>query len=225
LLGRAGKWLAVLVVASLMVPALTTQWSDRQKELDLKTSLVSQLTSSAAIATQDAFTLVGDEAKSPTIKDAAWRTEYRSILKEWRVAAFTLMSELGAYFPDVKSTTKPGQDLLLVDAFSEYNNAVQQYIRLSLDECSKNTSRQKVIGELYSYLALSLSNGIKKYPVGTGSGQKCWKKPERFRKAYQRLGDELLTRRDPLVDVVIHSNAAGYNVGFKDFVHQLLPFY
>lgn len=64
LLASAAKWLAVLVVASLMVPALTSQWSDRQKELDVKNAVVAQITHSAATATQDAYSLVDDESKS-----------------------------------------------------------------------------------------------------------------------------------------------------------------
>jgi hypothetical protein len=30
---------------------------------------------------------------------------------------------------------------------------------------------------------------------GSGSGRRCWKKPERFRAAYQGLGDTLLRKR------------------------------
>jgi hypothetical protein len=227
LLGRAAKWVAVLAVVSLMVPALTTQWSDRQKELDLKTSLVSQITGSAATATQDAFTLVADEAKSSSIKDPAWRAQYRNILKEWRVAAFTLESELDAYFPRVElSNRQPSQPSRLVPAFALYNDIIQDYIRLSLDECRTNNGRRLAIARIYSYLGEDPPAAITGRPnTSIIHGPECWKKSESFRLGYQDLGDDLLKRRDILVDAVIHSNAAGYNVGFKDFVHQIVPFF
>lgn len=223
LLGRAAKWLAALLVVSIMVPALTTQWSDRQKELDLKTSLVSQITGSAATATQDAFTLVADEAKSTAIKDQTWRSQYRNILKEWRVAAFTLESELDAYFPKVRLANRK---LRLVPEFHRYNNIIQEYIRLSLDECGKDAGRIRVTKDIYAYLGQHEPASISTIPdAPPGHPSQCWRKGERFRLSYQDLGGELLTRRDTLVDAVIHSNAAGYNIGFKDFVHQVIPFF
>jgi hypothetical protein len=226
LLGRAAKWLAVLVVVSVMVPALTTQWSDRQKELELKTSLVAQITSSAATATQDAFDLVGDERKSTVIKNDLWRAQYRSILKEWRVDAFTLESELDAYFSAVRLSQTH-----LPNAFATYNEVVQNYILLSLDLCSGHKDRTTAVRLIYKYLPArspekqDQKETINSDPPGSGAGRRCWKKSEAFRQAYQTLGEELLDKRDELVDAVIQSDAAGYNVGFKDFVHQVLPFF
>ena len=202
-----------------MVPALTSQWSDRQKELDVKNALVSQITRSAATATQDAYTLVEDEAQSAMIKDPLWRSEYRSILKEWRVAAFTLQSELQAYFP---SATLGSSSLLM--AFHNYNNVVQQYIRLSGDECADN--RQWVVNAIYSkYLHKHPWRVIANNPPGITPNPACWKKSEEFRQSYQDLGENLLGRRKDLVQAVIGSSAAGFNVGFRDFVHQVLPFF
>jgi hypothetical protein len=227
LLASAAKWLAVLVVASLMVPALTSQWSDRQKELDVKNEVVAQITHSAATATQDAYSLVDDESKSARIKDSLWRSQYRSIVKEWRVAAFTLESELEAYFPNIELSSSS-----LVNAFHEYNNHVQQYIRLSGDECADEERNDEAVHKLYGYLfhresrrgprAIEMNPPVPK--SGNSPDPSCWAKPTKFRSKYQALGEELLRRREVLVQAVIHSNAAGFNVGFRDFVRQVLPF-
>jgi hypothetical protein len=153
--------------------------SDRQKELDLKTSLVSQITGSAATDTQDAFTLVGDEAKSASIKDLAWRSEYRRILKEWRVAAFTLESELDACFPHAKvHLLARSRQSSLVPAFRTYNRIIQYYIRLSLDECTTQGGRQGAIKAIYRYLNQQPPHGISDFPIGrVKHGPGCWKKP------------------------------------------------
>lgn len=243
-----------------MVPAITTQWSDRQKELDLKTSLISRITGSAAIATQDTISLigdekvVGDEAKSPPIKDAAqyrniiaaWRRQYRNTLKEWRVAASTLQSELHAYFPDTtlegfaiddgrcetaSSQTASAPRCSLDDAFGLYGRLVSDYIRLSLGECPRDHGRRKAVGQIRSYFHGKLESVRWKFikqpprvehaPLVTD----CWLKVDDFRQEHQDLGGRVLNQRNQLVDALIASHAAGYNVGFGDFLHQVIPVY
>jgi hypothetical protein len=51
-LRRVALWLLALLVASWVLPALTRQWSDRQAELTLKTSLLTRMSEglSATIA-------------------------------------------------------------------------------------------------------------------------------------------------------------------------------
>jgi hypothetical protein len=120
-LGRLLKWLVALLVASLFIPAITTQWSDRQKELDIKAALISQITESAAATVQDSVFLVSDESK--------------------------------------------------------------------------------------------------------GRRGSCWLKTNEFRIAYQALGERLLSKRQPLLATITESPAAGYNVGFRDFLRQVLPPY
>ena len=42
-LPRSTGWIATILIGSLLVPALTKQWSDRTKELEIKTSLIREM--------------------------------------------------------------------------------------------------------------------------------------------------------------------------------------
>ena len=81
------------------------------------------------------------------------------------------------------------------------------------------------IEAISDYLGETVPRVIKTDPPGTGAGPRCWKKSEGFRASYQTLGESLLEERNTLVGAVIRSNAAGYNVGVKDFIHQVMPFF
>jgi hypothetical protein len=120
-----------------------------------------------------------DEAKSASIKDLAWRSEYRRILKEWRVAAFTLESELDACFPHAKvHLLARSRQSSLVPAFRTYNRIIQYYIRLSLDECTTQGGRQGAVKAIYRYLNQQPPHGISDFPIGrVKHGPGCWKKP------------------------------------------------
>ena len=50
-------WGGALVVASLVIPAIVQQWTDRSKELELKNSLVTEISDSAADLTQSVLLL------------------------------------------------------------------------------------------------------------------------------------------------------------------------
>src|SRR5262249_34532697 len=55
-------WAAVgLVVAGLLIPAVTREWSDRPREIDLKTRIVNTLGSATAAATANALLIAENE--------------------------------------------------------------------------------------------------------------------------------------------------------------------
>jgi hypothetical protein len=225
---RSGKWIAALVLASLVLPAVTTQWSDRQKELSLKESLISQLTLSAATAIEGAHSLVIEETQAGPLQAASLRPRYGAIAMGWNVDIFTLESRLNAYFPHAKLRDKP--HTRLGAAVRTYNLRVQDYILLSGPTCSDTDLFRNALKRLKSYLPtieeedwLSLGwideEANDEQPKRSGP---CWRHAEEFRRAYQEpLGLKLLEKRGSLVETIVQSGAEGYYVGFRDLLRQV----
>jgi hypothetical protein len=213
----AAKWAVTLVIASLAIPAITTQWSDRQKELTLKDGLVSRLTQSAATAIEDAGFLVRDEAISKKVRGSEWRSRFTAIARAWNIDAAALESELAAYFPDTKVASRSFRS-----AFHEYSNRVQGYIFLSSQVCQGD--RRVPADSLRKYL--QPTRAATAYPNLTEpSIGDCWRRTGAFKDDYVAAGAALLAHRDPLLTTLVHAHAAGYSVGFRAFLKQLLPFY
>jgi hypothetical protein len=220
---------------SLLIPALTTQWSDRQKELEIKSSLVAQITESSAATIEDAIFFVEIQVKAwppverMTIRE--WKVygrvadaRYRAIVKRWRVQASSLESRLVAYFPDAHFVVDQRKPQLLKKAFAEYRGEVEQYILLTKDLCKNDDTRLKTVAAVEGYLKAELN--VK--PVGLDAAPEsvsCWEKGEAFLDAYRGVGDSLLLRLNDFVNAIVRSNAAGYNVGARDFIRQILPIY
>jgi hypothetical protein len=209
-------------VISLAIPAITSQWSDRQKELELKDKLVSQFTSSAATAIENADGLVDDETRGGELPADSLRSRWASISSGWKVAAYTLESELAAYYPDAKLRGDNGMSFQ--DAFDEYNERVQQFIYLGFNDC--RDGRVGRLELLSRYLGFRKHGDVWK-ALDTDAEHKvnCWRRTGDFKAAYVGyLSSLLLEKRADLVDTVIHSSAAGFNDSFGDFVRQIVPF-
>ena len=221
-LKRSAKWLGAIVVASLVLPALTTQWADRQNELALKEGLVSQLTFSAATAIEEAHALVLDETQSEPPPPKDLRSRYSAFATAWNVAIYTLESKLKAYFPDAELQDEPGMSLQ--KAVHEYNLRVQDYILLSGEICAGNQLFKDASERLTDYLGTALPNVSRSTVERSGDPYRCWRRSEAFRRAYQDpIGLRLLNKRDRLVETIVDSGAQGYNVGFQDFLRQIVP--
>lgn len=213
----AAKWAVTLVIASIAIPAITTQWSDRQKELTLKDGLVSRLTQSAATAIEDAGFLVRDEAISKNVRGSMWRARFTGIARSWNIDAAALESELTAYFPHAKVASQSFRR-----AFHEYSNRVQGYIFLSSQVCQGD--RRVSADSLRKYLQPARWETA--YPNLTEpSIGDCWRRTRAFKDDYVAAGAALLAHRDQLLATLVHAHAAGYSVGFRAFLKQLLPFY
>jgi hypothetical protein len=221
-LTRTGKWLAAILVASLILPALTAQWADRQNELALKEKLVSELTLSAATAIEEAHALVLEEVQPDPLPMQALRARYGAVAKAWSIAIFTLETKLSAYFPDAKLRSETR--VAFRDAVHDYNLRVQDYIVLSGQICADNRLFEAALGRLTNYVGVTRPSTEQMKVEQSKDPPSCWRRTEDFRRAYQDpIGLSLLNKRDDLVETIIHADAAGYNVGFRDFLQQIVP--
>ena len=85
--------LAGALLSSLVVPAITRRWQDHQKELELKTALVTEITETVTdlvMAVQ--FAELGTVSQTQEEFDAAYR--------KWEIESAVIGSKLRAYFPE-----------------------------------------------------------------------------------------------------------------------------
>ncbi|GHO63911.1 hypothetical protein KSC_028030 [Ktedonobacter sp. SOSP1-52] len=84
------------IISSYLIPSLTRGWQDHQKELELKTALVNQITD-ATTSTLTEAELIGAGAES---KDQEKRSDrINSVYRDWMTKGATIRAELEAYFP------------------------------------------------------------------------------------------------------------------------------
>lgn len=79
-------------VSSLVVPALTRGWQDHQKELEVKTNLVSEI---AEAATRFFVAVQFAELRAASQRHEDFDAAYR----DWEVKSAVIASKLRAYFP------------------------------------------------------------------------------------------------------------------------------
>ncbi len=84
------------VLTGIIIPKISRKWQNYQKELDLKTELVTEMSESVmTIVMTFEFFLLQDEEGLNTIN----KEELRNKLKEWRIRSCVIGSKLHAYFP------------------------------------------------------------------------------------------------------------------------------
>jgi hypothetical protein len=202
------RWLALLFVASLFVPALTKQWNDRKQELQVKEQLA---TSISSIVADSIYSAEAVEAKG----DAAVREDRRAVIHEWLRERATVEPRFVVYF---------GESDAAQWWFSEkgigYRNAVLVFAHLAC--CDED---QRVVHVRW----------LRKF-VGTGTTSTRgdpWQalacEPTRmcgdmtYSSAYLWLGNQLLYQREPFLRDLLDANGAGFSTGWRDFVHDLVP--
>src|SRR5205085_3830762 len=80
-------------VSSYLVPSLTRSWQDHQKELEVKVSLVDQISKTVA-----EFIIAVQLAAFRS--DIQTQEEFDEAYKDWEVAKPTIIGRLRAYFPN-----------------------------------------------------------------------------------------------------------------------------
>jgi hypothetical protein len=238
-LSRPLGWLLALIIGSLLIPAVTKQWTDRPKELELKNSLVTQITEASTNTVVTHRFIAGDvlpESRLVTYYYTTWqsakssekeaaREKYLAAIESskraeqkawnetyslWQTKKASIGGQLDAYFP---STT-------LASDWSSYAGAVTSFEQLGATSCGDY--RKRLITDLQTYF--------------DGSTTIKWSELERptadarcegdFLLAYQgvyfSLGEEVLKKRDEILRGILSAPASGYSSGWRDLVNDLI---
>ena len=233
---RPGVWVLGIAVTSLLIPAITKQWTDRPKELELRISLIDRLGESAVNTVNTARFIVADTLPEASVRtlvcgreanteeaqaqcDAATEGERRAeqaartgAKNAWLQKGAVLESQLAAYFP--------GTDLAREG--KAYVNAVRIYLFLASDACG--SKRDENTRKLLKYVYGNPDTPEGEPLLGLTAeecGQKSLNEP--FRAEYGPMGDRILNRRLHLLRLLSESNAAGFSTGPADLLFDALP--
>jgi hypothetical protein len=212
---RFARWLLLLFIASLFVPALTKQWNDRKQELDVKETLatdVSKVSANAVYGAVAALRLKGPEQKAAfqNVQDT-WLRDRAAIDPRFRV-----------YFPHSQANRhwfQLGQDR----GYLGFRNAVYLYALLP---CCDNGSLAKRLGRLRLYLGPTVKYKIDKDPwqvLVCGPHKPTCTSGASYLARYRWLGNQILGKRQVLLDELLEANGAGFSSGYGDFVRDLNP--
>lgn len=204
----AGKWALVSLVGVLVVQALAKQVSDRQKELELKQSLTSDLGSSSFEAFAEARSLayLPQDARTP-----ARRLE---ILTAWISDEGRLDGTFRSYLPTRNHAV--GQE------WGGFRDGLYTWLRLAC--CESPRARSARLQEIYAYLrAERATSALPPAAADQWRTLRCGPGCSGYANAYDWLGREVL-RFAPYRGIE-KSKPEGFSIGFWDFAHDAIPGY
>jgi hypothetical protein len=118
------------VISGLLIPYITSQWQNHEKELELKTNLVSRISEAVSkILTAAQFT----NAELPEVVD------YHQAYYEWETTNSAIGSYLRAYFPDAS----------IGEEWDEYANITTSFFRLSAN--NPLAEKEQLISQIHKY--------------------------------------------------------------------------
>jgi hypothetical protein len=233
---RSAKWIAAVLVVSLVLPAATKQWSDNQQQRQLKTEVTTRLAAAVAKATTDGGFLLGNRIQREA-SDAALRRAYQETLTAWKSEAGAIGVQLRGYFATARN---PDADAL-VNAMSYYNRVVQAYIAY----CQfyiRHQARVSKLGEFRDNLRLmrkqlgvvtkrSIVRKKGKFVIprtvwrSKNAGVR-WLPPKGFREEAQNVwAENIVNESAPLIRTIDRRQARGFQVGVRAFLRQIFyPF-
>jgi translation initiation factor 2B subunit (eIF-2B alpha/beta/delta family) len=205
------------LLASWLIPAITNQWSDRQKERQFKRDLIALIDGSVTRMVTEARLLgLQQEARRPgrslTAATAESSGVYDRLRSQWLVQRGAIKSILVAYFPDEKFEL---DWLNIADEVEDFALLASPYADLRF--------RQDVRSTLSSTFDLTVSQDeITGYssdprardgpaPAGTAS----W---------YFAMSRKLLDHKEQLVERILRSHPSGFSAGPRDLARDLFTF-
>jgi hypothetical protein len=243
-LPRPTAWIATILVGSLLVPAITKQWSDRPRELEIKTTLVreiSELTTDTVTAqvteiyggTPTARLLEvrraalnkgskSDKAEAQKRFDAAFdakvketQTIYAQKYSAWKTKGAAIRAQLSAYF----SGTHLDRDWDALDT------AVISFMYLGLGTCG---NRSGVVKNVRGYLASDQTSASIRWPLlekSYYSDSGCYvgiDNAVRFQSTYEYVGGRLILKQQQILDSIMKANMVGFSRGWNDLVSDVI---
>jgi hypothetical protein len=188
-----GDWLdhpLILLVASallssVLIPVLTRRWQNHQKELELRTDLVAEITevvTSLVMAVQ--FAEMGSRTQTQKELDDAYR--------EWETRSAVIGSRLRAYFPSTELAVEWDAVTRLATNFyalAGMGDRREAFLRELLEEARSGSTKlgDHELAELKRLESLELPQ---------------------FRRDWAELKAHLLRRRDAIVRGVLESRSA-----------------
>jgi hypothetical protein len=207
---RALPWVAGLLLGSLVLPALTKQWADRQASQAIKQRIVNEVNRAAAAAY-----IAGDAAVRPgaSTERVGVKGSYA-----WVSAVSAIDSEFQIYYDEPNAA---------VDAWKAYRDVWADFFSL----VSVNEQRSEVVDRLRKReRADNLTTPVTAEQwkaLNCNGSSACDYHAPTFSNAYTTLGNALLASRQPIIGTVSGGRMVGFSQGWSDLlsdsISPLLP--
>ena len=172
-------------VSALLVPWITGKWQDHKQQLELRTTLASDMSRAytGVIVTGRFVTggLIYSGSDSSTADTAASQAAWTGALHDWLVESGTIAAQLEGRYPSTPIAIE----------WRDFSNAVTTYMRIG-SQVAPGKRKQLLADE-----RASLAGETIDWPALTR--EKAFKDDPRFREAYAALGAGLMGRGDELV--------------------------
>jgi hypothetical protein len=224
--------IAVLVGAfsALLIPQITQQWQDRQKEQELKQSLLEEISTSSTTAVRQGVSLAMAQTRAAGGEHGETAGEvYAALRNSWLIRRAAARSRVIVYFPG------------LYDCWYSYERAVADFLSLSPGGGKTSASR---LESLEKYVNDDFATGYGDEPARDGCAPlgdlpavvqtrfdqlkgSAIKWPAlgyesentAFRNSYAALGEALLIGMERIVYTVEKTPADGFSHGIGDGIH------
>jgi hypothetical protein len=193
-------------ISAWLIPAVTRQWQDRQKEREIKVALVSDIGDSAS----DAL-VTSQYVANRAFPGGNGQAEYNRFSLDWARRSAQIEAKLRAYFPDDP----------LVDDWKEYSIVVQNDFYLLTGGSS---GKAAAVHTVRQYLD----------PAPGGSEALADVNWKRLRSLnfdnqpavgdYVLVTEQLLDGKERLIRAILNANAEGFSTTGSDFIDDLTPF-
>jgi hypothetical protein len=108
------------VFSALLIPQITREWQDRQREQDLKRSLLEEISTSSTTAVRQGISLAGGQTQAAGGKEGEAASDvYATLRNSWLIRRASARSRIIVYFPK------------LYACWYFYERAVADYLSLS----------------------------------------------------------------------------------------------
>ena len=227
--------IAVLVGAfsALLIPQITQQWQDRQKEQDLKQSLLEQISTSSTTAVRQGVSLAMGQTRAAGGEDGETSDKTYAVLRNsWLVRRASARSRVIVYFPG------------LYDCWYSYERAVADFLSLSPGGGTGKSAATRVkwleqyvnddfataygdgstldgcapLGDLPSVVRTRLDQ-LKGPKVIKWPALRFKSENKAFRDSYAALAEALLIGMERIVYTVEKTPADGFNHGIGHWFH------
>ena len=211
--------------AAFLLPFVTRQWQDRQKELELKQGLVDQIATTTTTAVRRGVSLIQGQTRAAGGETGEEPAEVYALLRNsWLINRASARSRITTYFPDLQSCwyayERVVADFLgLVDgtaagrrgrapAISEYINKEQP------DNCEPLASLPEDVQSRYAELKQKINWSALGKPDASAQGANdAPVHPPGFNGAHAILAELVLIHQDRLIKSIVRSDAKSFYHG------------
>jgi hypothetical protein len=240
-------WIATILVGSLLVPAITKQWSDRPRELEIKTTLIreiSELTTDTVTAhvmelrqaTPTARLLQARDAALANAKANASKADIADAQRKYDAALDAKLVETQTthaqkYLAWSNKGAAVRAQLLayfsgthLVDDWDALSTAVVSYILLGTGNCG----RSGLVNTLRSYFGSDESVRNVQWQLLEKSyyvDSQCYvgdAQSSGFLETYDFLGSQLMLKQQKMLDTIMQADMVGFSKGWRDLLNDVI---